>query len=169
MPEVVAQDHTPVFQALGKNLVILQLWAQPGQGIRKNLVLLQLRSAKILQRAQAGAGIGLGKQHVKPQHINLVLVKQPIDHVRQLVARPGPMALLQQTFLVNVDNHNARVDAAWHGPLQAHVVGVIFQAVHKAQIKQPHCAGQRQHNKNQAQTHAHPMNPEKTGLLHRTS
>ena len=118
--EGITQHNLPIAHFLGKDGIVIQLRPQPVQLALKLLVIAQRLTRQAVEHPDARCLITLGKYHVKAQHLDLVLVKQLVDHQRQAVARPRPAPLpplfaLLETFLVDIQDDYAGINPARHG------------------------------------------------------
>ncbi len=99
-----------------------------------------------LDQLDLGAAFGLAEQHVEAECADAVVVEQRVVERGDLAPRPGPLALGREARLVDVHDHDARVDDARHHPADAHVVEVVLDALHELERQD---AGGVQHEEEQ--------------------
>ena len=124
--EVVAEHDIVLLHGLGKDAVVVELRADHIEAIDEILVTLQLALGELLQSLQARALVGFRKHDIETDQLDLVLLKQAVEQMRELVARPRPATLGREAGLVDIDDHHAVVYGARHGELKVPVVGKIL-------------------------------------------
>ena len=120
--EVVAKHHRTAAQRIGKTPVVIKRAAQAGKRRLECRFAAQFATGQTIQRTQAGAAVRFGKDHVETDDGNAVVVEQAGDELRHLVAAPRPAPLLGQTFLVDVEDYDARIDARGSRQAQTRVI-----------------------------------------------
>ena len=154
--EVIAQHHGLVAHGGGKAGVEVECGAEAAQLLGKARLLAERPLCQLAQHGQAGAGVGFGKQHVKPQHRHLLALQQLVRQLRQQVAPPGPVAYGLQAALVDVDDDDARVLRARHGGAQVEVVGAVVQPLQGRHVQPAGGMQQGQQQGEQGQPHIPP-------------
>ncbi len=92
-------------------------------------VALQFLLSELAQCTQSGALVFLREYNVEADDAHLVMVEQLVEHRTELVAAPRPAAFGRQAFLVDVDDHDPRIDVAGHRQAQTRVINDVFEAI----------------------------------------
>src|SRR4029079_11411245 len=127
--EVIAEHDRAALHFLGEQAIELELRCNRLQRGLELSVVLELVLPNRLQHSQAGALVLLREHDVEAHDLSLVLVEQLVEEQSETIAPPGPAPLLLQSFLVDVDDDDTRVDAARHGEPQPYVVDDRLQVV----------------------------------------
>ena len=104
--------------------------------LHKGRLITQLGSREQLQLFQLRAVVGFGKHHVNTYQCDMVIVKQPVNQVRNFVATPGPAPYLGQAFFVDVNDHDTVIQRPGHGGAQPSIVDDVIQVINNANVQQ---------------------------------
>ncbi len=84
---------------------------------------------QLVEQRERGRLLGLGQHHVEGDDLGVVVIEELIEHLRNTIPRPRPLALLGEARLVDLDDDDALVDASGQRQQEAHVVGDALEAI----------------------------------------
>lgn len=154
---VVTEHHGALLQGFGEQTVVIQTRLHLTKAFSKARLVLHFVGGQLAQALQTRAVIGLGKQHVKAENRDLLLVKQLVDQIGHFVAPPRPPPHFCQAFFINVDDDDAIIHGFGHGGAQAGVVDDVIEALEHANRKNIGGMQQRQNQGNQRDRNSRPM------------
>ena len=149
--EVVAEDNRPAPKSLGEEAIELEARCDRGERGAELRVALQLVVAEILQDLETGAIVPLREDHVEADDRGTVTIRQLLDQERDAVAPPGPSALFREALLVDVDDHDPRIERRGHRQLEPRVVHDGFERVNEAQVDDARGLRNEQENQQNAE------------------
>src|SRR5581483_1784334 len=132
--KVVPKHHRTVLEFLGENAIVLQARGELIQSLLKACVAAQIAFRKSVQHIQSGAFVGLRKNHVETYDARLVTVEQLVEQHTEFVPPPRPSSFRGKAFFVDVDDHDAVVDATGHGQPQPRVVSDELEAIDEGNL-----------------------------------
>ena len=146
--EDIAEHDVARDQRFGQDAIPFVLVADLGELHQPLGVAGERPGGELVDQAQLGIALRLREQHVEAERADAVVVKERIGQRRDLAARPGPLALGGEARLVDVHDHDPRIDDPRHHRLDAHVVQVVLDALDELERQD---AGGVEHEEQQRQ------------------
>ena len=157
--ECIAEHDRPPLHVRGEDFIVFELRLELPDGGSESRNVFQLLLRQLLQHLDAGTLVPLGEHDVEADDRDLVVIEQLVHEQRKPVTRPGPPAFaaflaLGQTFLVDIENDDTRIDRARHRERETRVVEHGFEPIDERQTVLLGCMPKEQEDQYQSNANA---------------